>query len=220
MVPIVPSCPLPWDRTCCQGAALELRRRKGPLLFPESVPIQELGSGSGYPLRGFWRAQTSPFSHCHHSCRDLSPSCGRTGGTRMSRSSEQLHSSSFPIRAGPAQLPAPFPIPRGDKLSPREATPGLSPHRGDTAPTHSSLTARAGAAGLRVQPSLPCSHPCRTYSLPVLIPPFPVPGWHTGSVPQPNPECHRKMVLLLLPVLPPPLPRQAVPECERKLLRR
>lgn len=192
-------------------------------MFPQPLPIQELGSGSGCPLWGFWRARTTPFPHCRHSCRDLSPSCGRTGRTRVSRSSEQLE----PIGVGPAQLPAPFPSPRGDKLGPLKwETPGLSPRRGGTtpllpsAPAHSRLTAGdEGAAFPSLFPSLPPSLavpiPCLCSSLP-----FPVPGWQTGAAPQPNSGCHRKMALLLLPVLPPPLRRQAVPECERKLLRR
>lgn len=76
-----------------------------------------------------------------------------------------------------------------------------------------------GAAFPSLFPSLP---PSLAVPIPTLCSslPFPVPGWQTDAVPQPNPGCHRKMALLLLPVLPPPLRRQAVPECERKLLRR
>uniref|UniRef100_A0A8D2MSZ9 Charged multivesicular body protein 1A n=1 Tax=Zonotrichia albicollis TaxID=44394 RepID=A0A8D2MSZ9_ZONAL len=97
-----------------------------------------------------------------------------------------------------------------------------------SAPAHSSLAGRDGAEGAAFPslpfpslpfPSLPFFHPFPAVpvpspSLPMPISPCPVPGWQAGAVPQPNPECHRKMMapLLLLPVLPPPLPRRAVPE--------
>lgn len=108
------------------------------------------------------------------------------------------------LGAAEPQLPASFPSPHGGKLGPS----GLSLHRGGTAPilpsapAQGSLTARDGAVGMGVQPSLPYS---RLFPLPFPVPifpvpwdifpvptAFPVPGWHTSTVLQPSPECHRK----------------------------
>lgn len=123
VVPMVSPCPLPCNRTWCQGAALEQRRRKGLLLFPQPLPIQELGSGSGYPLWGCWRTRTTAFPHCRHSCRDLSLSCGRTGGTRVSRSSEQLEPSSPPRWSWASPAPCTVPQPSWGQAGPPEGRP-------------------------------------------------------------------------------------------------
>lgn len=164
----------PGARGCLGG-----EEEEGTALVPKASAHPRAGKCSGCPLWGFWRARTAPVPHCRHSCRDLSLSCGRTGGTRVSRSSKQLE----PMKVGPAQLPALFPSPHGDKLGPhRGETPGLSLHRGGTAPilpsapAHSSTTARA--VEMRVQPSPPCSHPFRHPLLYLSLPcahPFPSP---------------------------------------------
>lgn len=134
------------------------------------------------------------------------------------------------LGAAEPQLPASFPSPHGGKLGPS----GLSLHRGGTAPilpsapAQGSLTARDGAVGMGVQPSLPflipsslpCSHFPRSLGYlpcPHCLPRARLAHEHCASAKPRMPQ--EETSLLPLPVLPPPL-RQAVPECERKLLRR
>lgn len=165
--------------------ALGLRRKKGLPLFPEPLPIQELGSGSGCPLWGFWRTRTAPF----HSCRDLNLSCGRT---RVGRSSEQLNPSS--LHHSPALMGASW-VPRACHCT------EVAPHPS----CHQHLPRAASLPGMGLWgwgcslpfPSLfPLPFPVPIFPVPWDIFPvptaFPVPGWHTSTVPQPSPECHRK----------------------------
>lgn len=192
--------------------ALGLRRKKGLPLFPEPLPIQELGSGSGCPLWGFWRARTAPF----HSCRDLNLSCGRT---RVGRSSEQLNPSS--LHHSPTLMGASW-VPRACHCT------KVAPHPS----CHQHLPRAASLPGVGLWgwgcslpfpipvSSLPCSHFPRSLGYlpcPHCLPRARLAHEHCASAKPRMPQ--EETSLLPLPVLPPPL-RQAVPECERKLLRR
>lgn len=165
--------------------ALGLRRKKGLPLFPEPLPIQELGSGSGCPLWGFWRARTAPF----HSCRDLNLSCGRTRGARVGRSSEQLNPSS--LHHSPALMGASW-VPRACHCT------KVAPHSS----CHQHLPRAASLPGVGLWGwgcSLPFPIPVSSL-FPSLFPFSPFPGISSLSpLPSPCPAGTRALCLSQAP---------------------
>lgn len=181
-------------RVPCPATGPGAEEEEGLLLLPEPLPGQELGKDSGCPLWGCCRTRT-PLSPCCHCCRDLSRA------TRVSRSSEQLEPSS------------PCTVPRPSWGHPELVTAPRWHH------THPAISTCPQQPQCQRQG---CGDEGAAFpSLPVPVPiPSPCPAGRGAPRLSQIPAATGRWLLLLLPVLPPPLRTQPVPECERKLLRR